>query len=82
VNEAELRVRWEERVSTTNKEVLDKLWQDLTENYSDLIDDALRDSELIADLVDVAEDRIEFWRFGSHRGAARSSGANDRRRRT
>src|SRR5215212_6907442 len=68
MNKAELRVRWEERVSTTNKGVLDKLWQDLTEQYSDYIDDALRDSRLIADLVDVAEDRIEYWRLGSQRG--------------
>jgi len=68
MNKAELRVRWEERVSTTNKGVLDKLWQDLTEQYRDYIDDALRDSRLIADLVDVAEDRIEYWRLGSQRG--------------
>src|SRR5215212_1169073 len=68
MNKAELRVRWEERVSTANKGVLDKLWQDLAEQYSDYIDDALRDSRLIADLVDVAEDRIEYWRLGSQRG--------------
>jgi hypothetical protein len=68
VNEAELRVRWEERLSTADKGVLDKLWQDLTEQYSDYIDDALRDSRLIADLVDLAEDRIEYWRLGSQHG--------------
>lgn len=68
MNKAELRVRWEERVSTTDKGVLDKLWQDLTEQYSDYIDDALRDPRLIADLVDVAEDRIVYWRLGSQRG--------------
>src|SRR5215217_5843145 len=68
MNKTELRVRWEERVSTADKGVLDKLWQDLTEQYSDYIDDALRDPRLIADLVDVAEDRIEYWRLGSQRG--------------
>jgi hypothetical protein len=68
MNKAELRVRWEERVSTADKGVLDKLWQDLTEQYSDYIDDALRDPRLIADLVDVAEDRIVYWRLGSQRG--------------
>src|SRR5215204_548048 len=67
MNKTELRVRWEERVSTADKGVLDKLWQDLTEQYSDYIDDALRDPRLIADLVDVAEDRIVYWRLGSQR---------------
>src|SRR5215212_4962135 len=71
MNKAELRVRWEERVSTADKGVLDKLWQDLTEQYSDYIDDALRDSRIIADLVDLAEDRIEYWRLESQRGKPR-----------
>jgi hypothetical protein len=68
MNKAGLKGRWEERVSTADKGVLDKLWQDLTEQYSDYIDDALRDSRLIADLVDLAEDRIEYWRLESQRG--------------
>jgi hypothetical protein len=67
MSEAELRERWEKLLSTKEKELLNMLWSDLKENYSEYIDDALRDSRLITDLVDLAEARIKYWRSGSER---------------
>jgi len=66
VNEAVLRARWEERVTTKNQKVLDKLWQDLKdERY---VDDALREPEIgLEDLVQEAETRLKYWRLGGGR---------------
>jgi hypothetical protein len=63
VNESELRVRWEGRLTTKNEKVLDELWQDLKdERY---IDDALSEPETgLEDLVQAAETRLKYWRIG------------------
>jgi hypothetical protein len=63
VNEAVLRARWEERVTTKNQKVLDELWQDLKdERY---VDDALGEPEIgLEDLVVAAETRLKYWRIG------------------
>jgi hypothetical protein len=66
VNEAVLRARWEERVTTKNQKVLDQLWQDLKdERYVDV---ALREPEPgLEDLVQDAETRLKYWRLGGGR---------------
>ena len=66
VNEAVLRARWEERVTTKNQKVLDELWQDLKdERY---VDDALSEPEIwLEDLVQEAETRLKYWRLGGGR---------------
>jgi hypothetical protein len=63
MNESELRVRWEERLTTKNERVLDELWQDLEgERY---VDDALSEPETgLEDLVLAAETRLKYWRIG------------------
>jgi hypothetical protein len=63
VNEAVLRARWEERVTTKDQKVLDQLWQDLkVERY---VDDALSEPEIgLEDLVLAAETRLKYWRIG------------------
>jgi len=63
MNESELRVRWEERLTTKNERVLDELWQDLEdERY---VDDALSEPETgLEDLVEAAETRLKYWRIG------------------
>ena len=57
--EAVLRARWEERVTTKNQKVLDELWQDLKdERY---VDDALSEPEIgLEDLVLAAETRVKY----------------------
>jgi hypothetical protein len=63
MNEAELRVRWEERLTTKNENVLEELWQDLEDEH--YVDDALREPERgLKDLVDAAETRLKYWRIG------------------
>src|SRR5215207_6951270 len=54
VNEAVLKARWEEHVTTKNQKVLDQLWQDLKdERY---VDYALSEPEIgLEDLVSAAE---------------------------
>jgi hypothetical protein len=63
MNESELRVRWEERLTTKNEKVLDELWQDLEEER--YVDDALSEPERgLEDLVEAAETRLKYWRIG------------------
>lgn len=63
MNETELRVRWEERVSTKDKGVLDAIWQDF-ENSGD-VDYALNEPETgLEDLVLDTESRLKYWRLG------------------
>src|SRR5215216_2632003 len=64
--EAVLRARWEERVTTKNQKVLDELWQDLKDEH--YVDDALREPEPgLEDLVQEAETRLKYWRLGGGR---------------
>ena len=75
MNKAELRVRWEERVSVQDKEVLDAIWQDF-ENSGD-VDYALNEPETgLEDLVLDAENRLKYWRLG--RGYAKPAGRSAR----
>jgi hypothetical protein len=66
VDAAELRVRWEEHVSTKDQKVLDELWQDLKdERY---VSDALSEPDTgLEDLVLAAETRLKYWRIGRGR---------------
>jgi hypothetical protein len=76
MNESELRVRWEGRLTTKNEKVLDELWQDLEdERY---VDDALSEPETgLEDLVLAAETRLKYWRIG--RGQEKPIGRSARR---
>jgi len=63
VDAAELRVRWEERVTTNDQKVLDELWQDLKEER--YVNEALSEPETgLEDLVLAAETRLKYWRIG------------------
>ena len=66
MNEAELRAMWEEGASTTDKEVLNLLWQDLTDRGD--VDYALIEPESgLKDLLTVSEEWLKYWRLGSKR---------------
>src|SRR5215212_192545 len=68
-----LRTLWEEHVSTTDKEVLDKVWQILCERYRDLVVFACTNPEAgLEDLLEYTEPVIEGWRLG--RGHAKPPG--------
>src|SRR5215212_3453076 len=68
-----LRTLWEEHVSTTDKEVLDKVWQILCERYRDLVVFACTNPEAgLEDLLEYTEPVIEGWRLG--RGHAKPRG--------
>ena len=68
-----LRTLWEEHVSTTDKEVLDKVWQILCERYWDLVVFACTNPEAgLEDLLEYTEPVIEGWRLG--RGHAKPPG--------
>jgi hypothetical protein len=63
MNKAELRVRWEERVSTKNKGVLNAIWQDFEDSGD--ADYALTEPETgLEDLVLDTENRLKYWRLG------------------
>src|SRR5215217_2481992 len=60
-----LRTLWEEHVSTTDKEVLDKVWQILCERYRDLVVFACTNPKAgLEDLLEYTEPVIEGWRLG------------------
>src|SRR5215208_7185042 len=60
-----LRTLWEEHVSTTDKEVLDKVWQILCERFGDVVRYACADPEAgLEDLLMYTEPVIEGWRLG------------------
>jgi hypothetical protein len=68
-----LRTLWEEHVSTTDKEVLDKVWQILCERYGDLVVFACTNPKAgLEDLLEYTEPVIEGWRLG--RGHAKPRG--------
>src|SRR5215207_1758484 len=68
-----LRTLWEEHVSTTDKEVLDKVWQILCERFGDVVHYACADPEAgLEDLLMYTEPVIEGWRLG--RGHAKPPG--------
>jgi hypothetical protein len=68
-----LRTLWEEHVSTTDKEVLDKVWQILCERFGDVVRYACADPEAgLEDLLMYTEPVIEGWRLG--RGHAKPPG--------
>src|SRR5215212_2634795 len=68
-----LRTLWEEHVSTTDKEVLDKVWQILCERYRDVVVFACTNPETgLEDLLEYTEPVIEGWRLG--RGHAKPRG--------
>ncbi len=75
MNEAELRVRWEGRVTTKNQKILDELWQDLKdERY---VSYALSEPEPgLEDLVQEADTRLKYWRLG--RGHEKPAGRSAR----
>jgi len=63
MNKAELRGRWEERVSTKDTGVLDAIWQDF--EISGDVDYALHEPETgLEDLVFDTESRLKYWRLG------------------
>jgi hypothetical protein len=63
MNKAELRGRWEERVSTKDKDVLDAIWQDFEDSGD--VDYALNEPETgLEDLVLDTENRLKYWRLG------------------
>ena|SRR5215207_3408191 len=68
-----LRTLWEEHVSTTDKEVLDKVWQILCERFGDVVRYACADPKAgLEDLLMYTEPVIEGWRLG--RGHAKPPG--------
>src|SRR5215204_5081825 len=68
-----LRTRWEEHVSTTDKEVLDKVWQILCARFGDVVRYACADPKAgLEDLLMYTEPVIEGWRLG--RGHAKPPG--------
>ena len=68
-----LRTLWEEHVSTTDKEVLDKVWQILCERYRDVVVFACTNPKVgLEDLLEYTEPVIEGWRLG--RGHAKPRG--------
>ena len=68
-----LRTLWEEHVSTTDKEVLDEVWQILCERFGDVVRYACADPEAgLEDLLEYTEPVIEGWRLG--RGHAKPPG--------
>jgi hypothetical protein len=68
-----LRTLWEEHVSTTDKEVLDEVWQILCERFGDVVRYACADPEAgLEDLLMYTEPVIEGWRLG--RGHAKPPG--------
>ena len=76
MNKAELRGRWEERVSLKDKEVLDAIWQDFEDSGD--VDYALNEPETgLEDLVLDTENRLKYWRLG--RGYAKPVGRSARR---
>ena len=63
MNKAELRGRWEERVSTKDKDVLNAIWQDFEDSGD--VDYALNEPETgLEDLVLDTENRLKYWRLG------------------
>jgi hypothetical protein len=75
MNKAELRARWEERVSMENKGVLDTVWQDLEDSGD--VNYALNEPETgLEDLVLDTENRLRYWRLG--RGYAKPVGRSAR----
>src|SRR5215207_7232483 len=68
-----LRTLWEEHVSTTDKEVLDKVWQILCERFGDVVVFACTNPKVgLEDLLMYTEPVIEGWRLG--RGHAKPPG--------
>jgi hypothetical protein len=68
-----LRALWEEHVSTTDKDVLDGVWQILCERYGDVVGFASTNPETgLEDLLGFTEPVIEGWRLG--RGHAKPPG--------
>jgi len=75
MNKAELRGRWEERVSVKDKGVLDAIWQDFEDSGD--VDYALNEPETgLEDLVLDTENRLKYWRLG--RGYAKPVGRSAR----
>src|SRR5215212_11033193 len=63
MNRAELRGRWEERVSMKDKGILDAIWQDVEDSGD--VDYALNEPETgLEDLVLDTENRLKYWRLG------------------
>jgi hypothetical protein len=63
MNRGELRGRWEERVRTKDKGVLDAIWQDFEDSGD--VDYALNEPETgLEDLVLDTETRLKYWRLG------------------
>src|SRR5829696_1431753 len=68
MDRVELRTLWEEHVSTTDKEVLEKVWQILCESYGDVVDYACTTPEAgLEDLLMYTDLVIEGWRLGQGR---------------
>jgi hypothetical protein len=68
-----LRALWEAHVSTTDKEVLDKVWQILCDSYGDIVAYACTNPETgLEDLLMYTDLVIEGWRLG--RGRAKPPG--------